>query len=80
MVRKIELENNRHRKVYQLPPSIMPTSVDVEVRSARSRSNRSSPERHKQRNTWVFLMEPKRFTKWVLHDFTEQQIADYMAG
>lgn len=79
VVRDKEIELNNGRK-FTSDLQYNADKRDVEFVRTQSLKQEHSEEKQ-QRNTWVDSDgNPKRITKWGTTHFTEQQIADYMAG
>lgn len=81
VVRGKEIELNNGRK-FTSDLQYNADKRDVEfVRTQSLKQEQSGEQQQQQRNTWVDADgNPKRITKWKDTHFTEQQIADYMAG
>lgn len=81
VVRGKEIELNNGRK-FTSDLQYNADKRDVEfVRTQSLKQEQSGEKQQYQRNSWVDADgNPKRITKWKDTHFTEQQIADYMAG
>lgn len=81
VVRGKEIELNNGRK-FTSDLQYNADKRDVEfVRTQSLKQEQSGDTKQQQRNSWVDAEgNPKRITKWKDSHFSEQQIADYMAG
>ena len=80
VVRGKEIELNNGRK-FTSDLQYNADKRDVEFVRTQSLKQEQTGERQQQRNSWVDADgNPKRITKWKDTQFSEQQIADYMAG
>lgn len=80
VVRGKEIELNNGRK-FTSDLQYNADKRDVEFVRTQSLKQEQTGEKQQQRNSWVDADgNPKRITKWKDTQFSEQQIADYMAG